>query len=139
MVLTKCVRTLTGLNSNLPAGLLQASAEQPQGKPGRSRQPQLFALLLLPQVDLFDAGAAQHAPPLLAVDRNEDGIGGGGGACVVPVAVVILIIAGGGGSAGTKVFVKGENLDSKVVVFHAQRVPALKIFCSSIDGTVVSQ
>jgi hypothetical protein len=31
-------------------------------------------------------------------------------------------------------FVKGENLNSKVVVFHAQRVAALKIFCSRIMG-----
>ncbi len=92
------------------------------------RQPQLFALLLLPEVDLFDAGAAQDATPLLAVDRNEDGIGGGGGGAAVVSVVVFLIVAGGGGSAGTKVFVKGENLNSKVVVFHAQRVAALKIF-----------
>ena len=36
MVLTKCVRTLTGLNSSLPVLLRQDSAVQLQGNPGLS-------------------------------------------------------------------------------------------------------
>ena len=141
----------TGTRVRQTVELTRAAA----GLPGHAH---LAALLLLPRVDLRDAGAAQQHAALLAVHGQQDAgevrLGGGGGGLrgldaggqhqhgrglrLVPdlqprhARGRAAEVPRGAPSLG-RVLVHGEDADAAVGLLHPQRVPALDITTSQLE------